>query len=125
LQRLLDGVPERWRDAEAAWWPASAKEMWGTEGPAKFGDGTVILVPRDPPSTGTGAAAHVAAPGDTAIKISRRYGKSPCRGRQGEQHSDPSQALNVGDHNIIRPLKAANAQQKGRPVIERRSTTLP
>jgi hypothetical protein len=21
LQRLLDGVPERWRDAEMAWWP--------------------------------------------------------------------------------------------------------
>jgi hypothetical protein len=22
MQRLLDGVPERWRDAEVAWWPA-------------------------------------------------------------------------------------------------------
>jgi hypothetical protein len=28
MQRLLDGVPERWRDAEMAWWPASANEMW-------------------------------------------------------------------------------------------------
>jgi hypothetical protein len=28
MQRLLDGVPERWRDAEVAWWPASAAEMW-------------------------------------------------------------------------------------------------
>jgi AcrR family transcriptional regulator len=28
LQRLLDGVPERWRDAEMAWWPACATEMW-------------------------------------------------------------------------------------------------
>jgi hypothetical protein len=33
MQRLLDGVPERWRDAEVAWWPASPSEMWGTEGP--------------------------------------------------------------------------------------------
>jgi hypothetical protein len=33
MQRLLDGVPERWRDAEVAWWPTSANEMWGTEGP--------------------------------------------------------------------------------------------
>jgi hypothetical protein len=31
MQRLLDGVPERWRDAEVAWWPASANEMWGPE----------------------------------------------------------------------------------------------
>jgi hypothetical protein len=31
MQRLLDGVPERWRDAEVAWWPARANEMWGTE----------------------------------------------------------------------------------------------
>jgi hypothetical protein len=31
MQRLLDGVPERWRDAEMAWWPASANEMWGPE----------------------------------------------------------------------------------------------
>ena len=28
MQRLLDGVPPRWRDAEVAWWPASAREMW-------------------------------------------------------------------------------------------------
>jgi hypothetical protein len=28
MQRLLDGVPERWRDAEVAWWPISATEMW-------------------------------------------------------------------------------------------------
>jgi hypothetical protein len=28
LQRLLDGVPERWRDADLAWWPACATEMW-------------------------------------------------------------------------------------------------
>jgi hypothetical protein len=28
MQRLLDGVPERWRDAEVAWWPASAIDMW-------------------------------------------------------------------------------------------------
>ena len=28
MQRLLDDVPERWRDAEVAWWPASANEMW-------------------------------------------------------------------------------------------------
>jgi hypothetical protein len=33
MQQLLDGVPERWRDAAVAWWPASANEMWGTEGP--------------------------------------------------------------------------------------------
>jgi hypothetical protein len=33
MQRLLDSVPERWRDADLAWWPASANEMWGTEGP--------------------------------------------------------------------------------------------
>ena len=31
MQRLLDGVPERWRDAEVAWWPNSANEMWGPE----------------------------------------------------------------------------------------------
>jgi hypothetical protein len=23
MQRLLDGVPERWRDAEVGWWPVS------------------------------------------------------------------------------------------------------
>ena len=28
MQRLLDGVPERWRDADLAWWPACATEMW-------------------------------------------------------------------------------------------------
>ena len=28
MQRLLDGVPERWRDADVAWWPASPSEMW-------------------------------------------------------------------------------------------------
>ena len=28
LQRLLDGVPERWRDADLAWWPTSPSEMW-------------------------------------------------------------------------------------------------
>ena len=28
MQRLLDGVPERWRDADQAWWPSSATEMW-------------------------------------------------------------------------------------------------
>jgi hypothetical protein len=28
MQRLLDGVPERWRGAEVAWWPNSATEMW-------------------------------------------------------------------------------------------------
>jgi hypothetical protein len=28
MQRLLDGVPERWRDAEVAWWPTSPSEMW-------------------------------------------------------------------------------------------------
>jgi hypothetical protein len=28
LQRLLDGVPERWRDADLAWWPTSAIDMW-------------------------------------------------------------------------------------------------
>jgi hypothetical protein len=28
MQRLLDCVPERWRDADLAWWPASACEMW-------------------------------------------------------------------------------------------------
>jgi hypothetical protein len=27
MQRLLDGVPERWRDADLAWWPACATEM--------------------------------------------------------------------------------------------------
>ena len=27
-QRLLDGVPERWRDADMAWWPATASDMW-------------------------------------------------------------------------------------------------
>jgi hypothetical protein len=32
MQRLLDGVPERWRDAHLAsvWWPATAAEMWDT-----------------------------------------------------------------------------------------------
>jgi hypothetical protein len=28
MQRLLDGVPERWRDAEVAWWPNSPSAMW-------------------------------------------------------------------------------------------------
>jgi hypothetical protein len=28
MQRLLDGVPERWRDADLAWWPTSPSEMW-------------------------------------------------------------------------------------------------
>ena len=28
MQRLLDGVPERWRDADLAWWPACGIEMW-------------------------------------------------------------------------------------------------
>jgi hypothetical protein len=28
MQRLLNGVPERWRDADVAWWPNSATEMW-------------------------------------------------------------------------------------------------
>jgi len=27
-KRLLDGAPKRWRDAEVAWWPTSASEMW-------------------------------------------------------------------------------------------------
>jgi hypothetical protein len=28
MQRLLDGVPEHWRDANVAWWPTSAIDMW-------------------------------------------------------------------------------------------------
>jgi len=28
MQRLLDRVPERWRDADLAWWPTSPSEMW-------------------------------------------------------------------------------------------------
>jgi hypothetical protein len=28
MQRLLDGMPERWRDADLAWWPACATDMW-------------------------------------------------------------------------------------------------
>jgi hypothetical protein len=28
MQRLLDGVPDRWRDADLAWWPRTAIEMW-------------------------------------------------------------------------------------------------
>jgi hypothetical protein len=35
MQRLLDGVPERWRDAEVAWWPASANEMWPAPEPRR------------------------------------------------------------------------------------------
>ena len=35
LQRLLDGVPERWRDADLAWWPTSAIDMWTEPGPQK------------------------------------------------------------------------------------------
>ena len=33
MQRLLDGVPERWRDAEVAWWPTTAIDMWPEPGP--------------------------------------------------------------------------------------------
>jgi hypothetical protein len=35
MQRLLDGVPERWRDAEVAWWPSSATEMWAAPEPGR------------------------------------------------------------------------------------------
>jgi hypothetical protein len=28
MQRLLDAVPGRWRDADLAWWPATASDMW-------------------------------------------------------------------------------------------------
>jgi hypothetical protein len=34
MQRLLDGVPERWRDAALAWWPKAAAEMWAAVSPA-------------------------------------------------------------------------------------------
>jgi hypothetical protein len=33
MQQLLDGVPERWRDADLAWWPTSAIDMWTEPGP--------------------------------------------------------------------------------------------
>jgi hypothetical protein len=35
MQRLLDGVPERWRDADLAWWPAAASDMWARPGPGR------------------------------------------------------------------------------------------
>ena len=35
MQRLLDGVPERWRDAKVAWWPATASDMWARPGPGR------------------------------------------------------------------------------------------
>jgi hypothetical protein len=35
MQRLLDGVPERWRDADLGWWPTSAIDMWAEPGPQK------------------------------------------------------------------------------------------
>jgi hypothetical protein len=35
MQRLLDGVPERWRDADLAWWPAAATDMWARPGPGR------------------------------------------------------------------------------------------
>ena len=54
MQRLLDGVPERWRDTDLAWWPASASDMWAkpepsgpetlpaqTAVPGEFGEGAV------------------------------------------------------------------------------------
>ena len=37
MQRLLDGVPERWRDATMAWWPRSATEMWTAPEPTRTG----------------------------------------------------------------------------------------
>jgi hypothetical protein len=40
MQRLLDGVPERWRDADLAWWPARASDMWVAMSRGKENHGT-------------------------------------------------------------------------------------
>jgi hypothetical protein len=37
MQRLLDGVPVEWRDADVAWWPECAAEMWRALEPSAHG----------------------------------------------------------------------------------------
>jgi murein DD-endopeptidase MepM/ murein hydrolase activator NlpD len=90
---------------------------------------TVLTPPESVPPKGSGVSiamaggAQVVAPGDAPSKASRRYGKSPVA--VAKANKDPTRGkLDVGDHNIIPPLKGANARQQRGPVIERRSTTL-
>jgi murein DD-endopeptidase MepM/ murein hydrolase activator NlpD len=74
-------------------------------------------------SVATGPGARVVAPEDTPIKISRRYGKSSVAVAKANNIRIEAKP-NMGAHNVIRPLKVANAPQKGRPVVEQRPTTL-
>jgi LysM repeat protein len=88
-----------------------------------------VLVPPEsvPPNGSVVSVATVAGaravPGDTPIKISRRYGKSSVAvAKANNIRTRPK--LNMGDHTVIPPRKAANAQQKGRSMVEQRPTTL-
>jgi murein DD-endopeptidase MepM/ murein hydrolase activator NlpD len=74
-------------------------------------------------SVAAGAPARVVVPGDPPIKISRRSGKSSVAVAKTNNIRTRAK-LKMGDHNVIPPLKLANAQQKGRPGVERRPTTL-
>jgi murein DD-endopeptidase MepM/ murein hydrolase activator NlpD len=88
----------------------------------------VLAPPESVPPKGSGVSIATAggvqvAPGDTPIKALRRYDTSPvaiARANDGQTRAK----LKVGDHNIMPPLKAANARHQRGPVIERRSTSL-
>jgi hypothetical protein len=62
-------------------------------------------------------------PGDTPTKISRRYGKSSVAvAKANNIRTRPK--LNMGGHTVIPPRKVANAQERGRSVVEQRPATL-
>jgi murein DD-endopeptidase MepM/ murein hydrolase activator NlpD len=63
-----------------------------------------------------GGAAPIGAPEDTRIKISRHSVKSPAA--VAKANNIPAQARVSGGHEIVQPLKAANARQPGRPAPE-------
>jgi murein DD-endopeptidase MepM/ murein hydrolase activator NlpD len=88
-----------------------------------------VLVPPEsvPPSGSVVSVATVAgaraAPGDAPTKISRRYGKSSVAvAKANNIRTRPK--LNMGGHTVIPPRKVANAQERGRSVVEQRPATL-
>jgi murein DD-endopeptidase MepM/ murein hydrolase activator NlpD len=87
---------------------------------APLASAPVLVPPESVPPTGsgvsiaTGAGERFVMPGDTPIKVSRRNRKSPVA---------VAKANNIRTR-AKRNMKVANAQQKGRPVVEPRPTTL-
>jgi murein DD-endopeptidase MepM/ murein hydrolase activator NlpD len=85
--------------------------------------GAAVLVPPNPiPASGSGAGSGVvatgapaAAPEETPSKISRRSVKSPVA--VAKANDIRTRAGLLGGHDMVHPLKAANAQP-GRPVPE-------